>query len=44
MDTHKLLFFYMNDDGEFIYVDNTNNIERQFSIYNKKNEVKLIHE
>jgi hypothetical protein len=44
MDTHKQLIFYMNNDGEFIYVDNTNNIERQFSIYNKKNEVKLIHE
>ena len=34
----------MNDDGEFIYLDDKNDIEKNFSLYNKKNETKLIDE
>lgn len=34
----------MNDDSEFIYLDDVNNIESKFSRYNIKNENKLIDE
>lgn len=44
MDIHKKLFFYMNDNGEFIYLDDKNNIEKKFSLYHEKNETKLINE
>lgn len=44
MDIHKKLFFYMNNNEEFIYLDDKNNIEKNFSLYNKKNETNLINE
>jgi hypothetical protein len=44
MDKYKKLFFYINNENEFIYLNDENNIEKNFSFYDIKNEKKLINE
>lgn len=44
MDYHKKLYFYMNEHNEFIYIDSENNIEKKYSLYNIKNESKILDE